>query len=105
MAIEVDKNYVRRHGYATSLDECVVFAITRKGQLSDKIGSGFLDNLVDKLVSFYPSILQLPYFNSSSCLNAKSKNPAEAEKFSAGAYRAIGDLATSEQGALLLTPS
>ena len=51
--IETDKNYVATHGYATMLDECVVYAVSLQGEFSNKNGSAFLDNLVNLLVGSY----------------------------------------------------
>lgn len=88
--IEVNEYYIRTHPLDDILDELVVKCITREDEkkMADGHGSEFIENLIGFLVS------TLSLFQKSVILFLiQANNPSGAEKFSAAAYHAIGDLA------------
>ena len=90
--IKIDKQYLQSHPLESLLDRLIIDAVTQEGELSHGKSSAFFDNLVKYLVSQWFIFL----FKTALLNPFEADKPSDTEKFSAAAYCAIGDLATSE---------
>lgn len=89
-SIDIDKSYVRQHGYSSTLDQLIVKIVSNP----ERQGSEALDPLSRLLVSVFCHRLCIVVNRSSK--HSQAENPSEAEKFSAIAYNILGDYAIGE---------